>query len=230
MQELAGALDEVEASPAQVLVVTGAGTRVFVAGGDLKELAAIRTHEDAATMAETMRGVLDRLATLASPGGGCGERRCLRRRRRGGGGVRHPHRRRRRAVRVQPGGARDHAGVGRHRAAHRTASGADARLALMTTGRVLDAEAALALGLFDEVVPRARVRRSTGAMSPRRSRARRATPSSASRPRNGPPSPPRTPTSPTTRSRPSRTTWVADDHWRMVEEADQRRRAARDRS
>ena len=43
MRELAGALDEVEASPARVLVVTGAGSRVFVAGGDLKELAAIRT-------------------------------------------------------------------------------------------------------------------------------------------------------------------------------------------
>ena len=67
MQELAGALDDVEASPARVLVVTGAGTRVFVAGGDLKELAAIRTHEDATAMAETMRGVLDRLATLPIP-------------------------------------------------------------------------------------------------------------------------------------------------------------------
>jgi enoyl-CoA hydratase/carnithine racemase len=45
MQELAGALDEVERSAARVLVVTGAGTRVFVAGGDLKELATIRTHD-----------------------------------------------------------------------------------------------------------------------------------------------------------------------------------------
>src|SRR3954447_16343628 len=67
MQELAGAIAEVEASAARVLVVTGAGTRVFVAGGDLKELASIRTHEDATVMAETMRGVLDRLATLAIP-------------------------------------------------------------------------------------------------------------------------------------------------------------------
>src|SRR4249920_470452 len=67
MRELDGALDEVEASPARVLVVTGAGTRVFVAGGDLKELAAIRTHEDATVMAETMRSVLDRLARLPVP-------------------------------------------------------------------------------------------------------------------------------------------------------------------
>src|ERR1700730_14253544 len=67
MRELAGALDEVEASQARVLVVTGAGTRVFVAGGDLKELAAIRTVEDATVMAETMRGVLGRLATLPIP-------------------------------------------------------------------------------------------------------------------------------------------------------------------
>ena len=67
MRELASALDEIEASPAHVLVVTGAGTRVFVAGGDLKELAAIRTHDDAAAMAHTMRTVLDRLATLPVP-------------------------------------------------------------------------------------------------------------------------------------------------------------------
>jgi len=50
-----------------VLVVTGAGTRVFVAGGDLKELAAIRTHDDAVAMAHTMRTVLDRIATLPVP-------------------------------------------------------------------------------------------------------------------------------------------------------------------
>src|SRR4029077_12248502 len=57
MQELDHAIDDVEASDARVLVVTGAGARVFVAGGDLKELATIRTHEDATAMAETMRGV-----------------------------------------------------------------------------------------------------------------------------------------------------------------------------
>ena len=119
MQELAGAIDEVEASPARVLVVTGAGTRVFVAGGDLKELASIRTHEDATAMADDHARRARPAGDAAHSRGGRGQRRRLRRRRRGGGGVRHPDRRRRRALRLQPGGARDHARVGRHRAAHR---------------------------------------------------------------------------------------------------------------
>src|ERR1700712_5342032 len=67
MRELAAALDDVAASSARVLVVTGGGERVFMAGGDLKELAAIRTLEDAAEMAEDMRSVLDQLATLPVP-------------------------------------------------------------------------------------------------------------------------------------------------------------------
>ena len=67
MRELASALDEVADSPVRILVVTGGGSRVFVAGGDLKELASIRTIEDATAMAETMRSILDRLATLPVP-------------------------------------------------------------------------------------------------------------------------------------------------------------------
>ena len=136
-----------------VLVVTGAGARVFVAGGDLKELAAIRTSEDATVMAETMRGVLDRLATLPIPviaavngdayGGGaevavaCDIRIAADDVRCAFNQV---------ALGIMPawgGIERLTALVGRGRA-----------LLLMTTGRVLDAEAALELGLFDEVVPR----------------------------------------------------------------------------
>ncbi len=154
MQELAGAISEVEASPARVLVVTGAGNRVFVAGGDLKELASIRTHEEATAMADTMRRVLDRLATLPVPvvaavngdayGGGaevavaCDIRIAADDVRCAFNQV---------ALGIMPawgGIERLTALLGRGRA-----------LALMTTGRVLDAEAALALGLFDEVVPRA---------------------------------------------------------------------------
>src|SRR5690349_21006304 len=154
MRELASALDEIETSPAHVLVVTGAGTRVFVAGGDLKELAAIRTHDDAAAMAHTMRTVLDRLATLPVPvvaavngdayGGGaevavaCDIRIAADDVRCAFNQV---------ALGIMPawgGIERLTALVGRGRA-----------LMLMTTGRVLDAGAALALGLFDEVVPRA---------------------------------------------------------------------------
>ena len=226
MRELASALDEVEASPAHVLVVTGAGTRVFVAGGDLKELAAIRTHDDAAAMADTMRTVLDRFATLPVPvlaavngdayGGGaevavaCDIRIAADDVRCGFNQV---------ALGIMPawgGIERLTALVGRGRA-----------LMLMTTGRVLDAGAALDLGLFDEVVPReefdARWREVAQAIAcaPRdalvgiKAAQRAAVPS----------------------ARPDLAagaidsfakTWVADDHWRMVEEADARRRAARD--
>jgi enoyl-CoA hydratase/carnithine racemase len=226
MRELASALDEVEASPARVLVVTGAGTRVFVAGGDLKELAAIRTHGDATLMADTMRTVLDRVATLPVPvlaavngdayGGGaevavaCDIRIAADDVRCAFNQV---------ALGIMPawgGIERLTALVGRGRA-----------LALMTTGRVLDADAALAQGLFDEVVPRERFGThwrevaTQIACAPRdalvgiKAAQRAAFPS----------------------ARPDLAdeaiasfadTWVADDHWRMVEEAEQRRRAARD--
>jgi enoyl-CoA hydratase/carnithine racemase len=50
-----------------VVVVTGGGDRAFVSGGDLKELSAIRTHDEAVAMAERVRRVLDRLADLPVP-------------------------------------------------------------------------------------------------------------------------------------------------------------------
>jgi enoyl-CoA hydratase/carnithine racemase len=228
MQELAGALHEVEGSPARVLVVTGAGTRVFVAGGDLKELASIRTHEDATVMAETMRSVLDRLATLPVPvlaalngdayGGGaevavaCDIRIAA-------DDVRCAFNQVSLGIMPAWGGIERLTGlVGRGRA-----------LALMTTGRVLDAEAALELGLFDEVVPRtefdSRWRDVAGqiACAPRdalvgiKAAQRAAFPTA--RPDLAAPA-----------IASFATTWVAEDHWRMVEEADQRRRAARDRA
>jgi enoyl-CoA hydratase len=65
--ELDAALDDVLGSDAAVLVVRGGGDRAFVSGGDLKELSAIRTHEDAVKMASRVRGVLDRVASLPIP-------------------------------------------------------------------------------------------------------------------------------------------------------------------
>jgi enoyl-CoA hydratase/carnithine racemase len=228
MAELANALDEVEASPARVLVVTGAGTRVFVAGGDLKELAAIRTHEDATAMAETMRGVLDRLATLPVPvlaavngdayGGGaevavaCDIRIAA-------DDVRCAFNQVSLGIMPAWGGIeRLTALVGRGRA-----------LALMTTGRVLDATAALELGLFDEVVARDEFDshwRSVAeqiACAPRdalvgiKAAQRAAFPTAR-------------PDLAASAVDSFARTWVADDHWRMVDEAEQRRRAARDGS
>lgn len=65
MQQLEEALDA--AAGAQALVITGAGDRAFVSGGDLKELAALRTVEDASAMAKRMRSICDQLAGFPAP-------------------------------------------------------------------------------------------------------------------------------------------------------------------
>jgi enoyl-CoA hydratase len=65
MDQLEKALDAVEGASA--LAITGAGDRAFVSGGDLKELAAIRTEEEAADMAWRMRSICDRLASFPAP-------------------------------------------------------------------------------------------------------------------------------------------------------------------
>ena len=67
MQDLETALDDLEHSDPRVLVITGAGERAFISGGDLKELQALRSEEDAAEMARRMRNTLDRLAALPMP-------------------------------------------------------------------------------------------------------------------------------------------------------------------
>jgi enoyl-CoA hydratase len=227
MQELAAALDEVAGSPARVLVVTGAGDRVFVAGGDLKELAAIRTLEDAAAMAATMRSVLDRLATLPVPvvaavngdayGGGaevavaCDIRIAADDVRCAFNQV---------ALGIMPawgGIERLTALAGRGRA-----------LMLMTTGRVLDATAALDAGVFDEVVPRAQFE----------TRWREVAKEIACAPREALVGIKAAQRAAFPTARPDlaasaiasfANTWIADDHWRMVEEAESRRRAGRER-
>ncbi|WP_427917660.1 enoyl-CoA hydratase/isomerase family protein [Streptomyces sp. cg40] len=65
MDELDKVLDA--AAGAKALVVTGAGDKAFVSGGDLKQLAAIRTEEDAMAMALRMRGICDRIASFPGP-------------------------------------------------------------------------------------------------------------------------------------------------------------------
>src|SRR5436853_6316339 len=67
VDELGVALDTTLESDAAVLVIRGGGDRAFVSGGDLKELAAIRTHEDAVRMASRVRRVLDRVAAFPVP-------------------------------------------------------------------------------------------------------------------------------------------------------------------
>ncbi|QLL06745.1 enoyl-CoA hydratase/isomerase family protein [Mycobacterium vicinigordonae] len=65
MGQLEDALDA--AAGAQALVIRGAGDRAFVSGGDLKELSALRTEQDAAAMAKRMRTVCDRIADFPAP-------------------------------------------------------------------------------------------------------------------------------------------------------------------
>lgn len=65
MDELDKAIDG--AAGARALVITGAGDKAFVSGGDLKELAALRTVEQASGMANRMRGVCDKIASFPGP-------------------------------------------------------------------------------------------------------------------------------------------------------------------
>lgn len=67
MDQLNAALDAVIASGAKALVITGAGDKAFVSGGDLKELAALRTEDEAADMARRMRNICDRIAGFPGP-------------------------------------------------------------------------------------------------------------------------------------------------------------------
>jgi enoyl-CoA hydratase len=65
MDALSAALGSV--ADADVLVIRGGGDRAFISGGDLKELAQIRTHDSAVEMAVRMRRVCDQIATFPAP-------------------------------------------------------------------------------------------------------------------------------------------------------------------
>src|SRR5262249_7143544 len=67
ISELDAALDRVLSSGVAVLVLRGGGDRAFVSGGDLKELSAIRTHEDAVGMASRVPRLRDRVAAFPVP-------------------------------------------------------------------------------------------------------------------------------------------------------------------
>jgi enoyl-CoA hydratase/carnithine racemase len=65
MDQLDKALDG--AAGARALALTGAGDKAFVSGGDLKELSALRTEEQAAAMSFRMRSICDRIAGFPAP-------------------------------------------------------------------------------------------------------------------------------------------------------------------
>ncbi|MGE2728808.1 enoyl-CoA hydratase/isomerase family protein [Mycolicibacterium vaccae] len=65
MEHLDRALDGAQGAAA--LVLTGTGDRAFVSGGDLKELSALRTVEQASAMSFRMRSICDRVARFPGP-------------------------------------------------------------------------------------------------------------------------------------------------------------------
>jgi enoyl-CoA hydratase len=154
VDELGEALDEVAASSAAVLVLRGGGDRAFVSGGDLKELGAVRTHDDAVRMASRMRRALDRVAAFPIPVVAALNGHAL------GGGAEV-------AVAADVRIAADDVRIGFNQVslgimpawggAERLAQtvGRSRALLAIATGEVYDATDAQRLGLVDVVVPRA---------------------------------------------------------------------------
>ena len=226
MHELHRRLDEIEAaSDCHVLVITGAGDTVFVSGGDLKELARIRTVEEAKEMAVTMRGVLDRVASLPIPviaamngdayGGGA-EFSVAADFRIAPDDLKMAFNQVRLGIMPAWGGIERLTDI----------VGPSRALYLTTTGEVITAEHAQAWGLLERVVPRDefelvwRKLARTIADSPRG-----ALVSIKQVLRNHRPA-----VHPATADHATSVfadTWVSDDHWRMVEEMDAKRRAAK---
>lgn len=152
MGELEKALDAAEGASA--LVITGAGDRAFVSGGDLKELAALRTEDEAAGMALRMRAICDRIAAFDGPVVAALNGHAL------GGGAEF-------ALAADIRVAADDIKIGFTQStlaimpawggAERLAAliGRGRALLLAGTGEVLTAARALELGLVDRILPRA---------------------------------------------------------------------------
>ncbi|MHC9295736.1 enoyl-CoA hydratase/isomerase family protein [Mycobacterium sp. LTG2003] len=152
MDELNKALDGAVGSRA--LAITGAGDRAFVSGGDLKELAALRTELEAASMAWRMRAICDRIAGFPGPVIAALNGHAL------GGGAEV-------AVAADIRIAADDIKIGFNQVALEIMPawggaerltklvGGSRALLLAGTGRILGAAEAERLGLIDQVLPRA---------------------------------------------------------------------------
>lgn len=152
MPELAHVLDHLENAPAlSALVVTGAGERTFVSGGDLKELEQLTTHEAAASMSRQMQKLMARMSALPFPvigaingdsfGGGCEVALAC--------DIRVASNRARFAFKQVTIGITPAWG-GRPRLI--ALVGRSIALRLMLTGEVIDAAEAMRIGLVDRVV------------------------------------------------------------------------------
>ncbi|MFC4503506.1 MULTISPECIES: enoyl-CoA hydratase/isomerase family protein [Streptomyces] len=152
MAELEKALDAAEGALA--LAVTGAGEKAFVSGGDLKELARLRSEPEAVEMALRMRAVCDRIAAFPGPVVAALNGHAF------GGGAEVAV-----AADIRIAAEDVRIGFNQSRLAIVPAWGGAERLArlvgpgrallLAGTGRALDAAEAERLGLVDAVLPRA---------------------------------------------------------------------------
>ena len=226
MAELGVALDEVAAEPeVRVVALRGQGERVFVSGGDLKELAAIRAEDEAQAMAMTMRTLLDRVATLPVPvvaalnghafGGGC-EVAIACDFRLACDDVKLAFNQVDLAIMPAWGGIeRLQAVIGRSRA-----------LYLLTTGLPIDAPTAADWGLVEQVVPRSEFDDRLAGLLDRIARAPRdalvgiTAAADAARP-------PARPDLAAAATGSFARTWVGDAHWAAVAAMEERRRQSR---
>ncbi|TMA30532.1 MAG: enoyl-CoA hydratase/isomerase family protein [Deltaproteobacteria bacterium] len=224
IDELDAALERVlESSPA-VLVLRGGGDRAFVSGGDLKELNAVRTFEDAVRMASRMRQVLDRVAAFPVPVVAALNGHAL------GGGAEV-------AIAADIRVAADDVKIGFNQVtlgimpawggAERLAQaiGRSRALLAIATGELYDAPTAQRLGLVDIVVPRAvfdhewrKLARRMAAAAPGTTRAVKSVVSAAA------PSFHRELEASAVAE--FAQLWTADAHWAAVEALEQKRRTA----
>jgi enoyl-CoA hydratase/carnithine racemase len=152
MDELEKAIDAADGAGA--LVITGAGDRAFVSGGDLKQLATLRTEAEATAMSLRMRGICDQLASFPAPVIAALNGHAL------GGGAEVAV-----AADIRVAAADIKIGFTQATLAIMPAWGGAERLAalvgpgramlLATAGTLLDAAEAERLGLVDRVLPRA---------------------------------------------------------------------------
>jgi enoyl-CoA hydratase/carnithine racemase len=224
--QLEEVIGQVERSDVSVLVITGAGDRAFVSGGDLKELEQVRTVEGGVTLARQMRSVLDQLAGLPCPVIAALNGHAL------GGGAEV-------AVAADIRVAAHDARIGFSQATlglmpawggvERLARlvGRSRALLLLSSGRLLSAEQARAFGLVDEVFPRANFeegwRQLAAAIALPPSGVPRSIKKLVSRV-----APALDPETEAVAVAAFAALWADPAHWRMAAEADLRRRSARD--
>jgi enoyl-CoA hydratase len=138
------------------VVLTGAGDRTFVSGGDLKDFAQLETHEAAAAMSRRMQSLMARFEMLPIPVIGAINGDCL------GGGCEVAL-----AVDIRVVSESSHFGFkqvalgitpawgGRRRLARLI--GRSKTLMLLLSGDLLDARGAERIGLADKIAPPGRV-------------------------------------------------------------------------